>query len=99
MTGKEKDKHLNNFHFSQCGSTWPKFLRIGTIFNEGLIVFSEDRGTIFFTSIYLFGAKETRLEMTAWEELGQVFLCDKQHPYGDCIACFLQNQMQTQFKH
>ena len=37
--------------------------------------------------------------MTAWEELGQVFLCDKQHPYGDCIACFLQNQMQTQFKH
>ena len=57
------------------------------------------RNLFFFTSIYLFDAKETRLEMTAWEELGQVFLCDKQHPYGDCIACFLQNQMQTQFKH
>ena len=103
MTGKEKDKHLNNFRSSQFGSTWPKFLRIGTIFNEGLIVFSEDRGTVFFflffTSIYLFDAKETRLEMTAWEELGQVFLCNKQYPYAECIACFVQNQMQTQFKH
>ena len=37
--------------------------------------------------------------MTAWEELGQAFFCNKQHPYGDCIACFVQNQMQTQFKH
>lgn len=92
MTGKERDKHLINFHSSQCGSTWPKFLRIGTIFNEGLRVFSEDRGTVFFpTSIYLFDAKESRLEMTAWEELGEVLLCDKQHPYGDCIVCFLQN--------
>ena len=59
------------------------------------------RGIFFFllTSVYLFGAKETRLEMTAWEELGQVFLCDKQYPYRDVIACFFQNQMQTQFKH
>ena len=82
-----------------------KIFETGIIFNEGLIVFSEVRGIFFvlfcffLTSIYLFDAKETRLEMTAWEKLGQVFLCDKQHPYGDCIACFVQNQRQTQFKH
>ena len=75
-----------------------KIFETGVIFNEGLIVFSEVRGTFFFfllTSIYLFSVKETRLEMTAWEKLGQVFLCNKQHPYGNCIACFVQNQMQT----
>ena len=50
------------------------------------------RNFFFFllTSIYLFSVKETRLEMTAWEELGQVFPCDKQHSYRDCIACFFR---------
>ena len=90
MTGKERDKHLNKFHSSQCGSTWPKFLRIGTIFNEGLTVFSEDRGTFLFISIYPSDPKETRLEMTAWEELGEVLLCDKQYPMGTVLPVFFR---------
>ena len=90
MTGKERDKHLSNFHSAQCGSTWRKLLRLGTIFNEGLTVFSEDRGTIFFHFHLALWCQRNKTGNESMEELGEVLLCDKQHPMGTVLLVFFR---------
>ena len=101
ISGKEKDRHLKNFHPSHCVSAWPTFSENWHHFQRRFSALPRSQRKLFFFFFLLsFNpcAKETRPEMIAGEEVGQDFFWDKNTIMGVSLEPTLDQWIHTVFE-